>query len=316
MPAGPEQLTDWRPSADLHALQARAALLSKIRAFFSKRSVLEVETPLLCSAGVTDPSVHPIASGSRWLQTSPEYAMKRLLAAGSGPIYQVCKAFRAGETGARHNPEFTLLEWYRPGFDLAALMAETAELVQQALGDLPVTTISYRALFQQRLKLDPLTTPPGDLAAVTQQYVDYAGLDEPRDTWLDLLMSHVIEPELAGITLVHSYPASQAALARLDYQSEPPVARRFELYVNDMELANGYQELTNADEQQQRFERDNLTLRTRGEPARDIDHLLLAAMQSGLPECAGVALGLDRLLAIQLGATRLADVLSFDWTRC
>ncbi len=320
----------WQPSAGLDALRTRAQLLAILREFFASRDVLEVETPLLCSGTVTDPSLTPITSGMRWLQTSPEYLMKRLLAAGSGPIYQVCKAFRAAEAGSRHNPEFTLLEWYRPGFDLTAIMAETTELVELVLGQQSVKTIGYRQLFIDHLDIDPFTASDAALARCAREHVEYSAEQEPRDTWLDLLMSHVIEPSLRGITLVHSYPASQAALARvvsvLDTEAEKtgrPNAEteiacglRFELYVNDVELANGYQELSEASEQRQRFQRDNAILEARGDKARPVDERLLAALAAGLPDCSGVALGLDRLLMLKLGARNLADVLSFDWSRC
>ena len=307
---------DWTPGADLTALRARARLLAQLRAFFDERGVLEVETPLLCRSTVTDPALAPIPGDNRWLQTSPEYAMKRLLAAGSGPIYQVCKAFRRGEAGPRHNPEFTLLEWYRPGFDLQALMRETAALVQVVLGDLPVTTRDYRAAFLQSLELDPFCASTDELEQCARSRLDYSGGEESRDTWLDLLMSHLVEPTFGGITLIYHYPPSQAALARLTESEGEPVAERFELYVNGVELANGYFELTDAEEQRRRFEADNARLEAAGEAPRPIDEQLLAALQSGLPDCAGVALGLDRLLMLKLGATRLEDVLSFDWHRC
>ncbi len=287
-----------------------------MRAFFDARSVLEVETPLLCSSTITDPAITPIASGERWLQTSPEYAMKRLLAAGSGPIYQICKAFRGAEAGARHNPEFTLLEWYRPGFSLSELMQEVAELVQAVLGDGPVEMLSYRELFERSLGLDPLTVGCDELEAFARERLDYSGGAETRDTWLDLLLTHLVEPGLSGRVFVYDYPASQAALARLRKDGEVTLAERFELYVDGVELANGYFELTDPGEQRARFEADNRALETRGELPRPLDEHLLAALQAGLPECAGVALGLDRLLMLKLGAERLEQVLSFDWSRC
>ncbi|MEM0954204.1 MAG: EF-P lysine aminoacylase EpmA [Pseudomonadota bacterium] len=316
MPIHNQHVEHWHPGASLDALRARAELLKLIRDFLQQRGVLEVETPILCSAPATDPSLTPIAAGPRWLQTSPEYAMKRLLAAGSGPIYQICKAFRHGEAGPRHNPEFTLLEWYRPGFTLSDLIAETVDLVTQALGERPVEQVTYCDLFERYLEVNPLTADVGILAALARQHVDYASEAEHRDIWLDLLMSHVIEPKLSGITVVYHYPASQAALAQIDGNFEPAVALRFELYVDALELANGYQELTDPEEQAERFAQDNLTLEQRGEPVRVLDSALLAALHAGMPDCAGVALGLDRLLAIQLGASSLKDVISFDWTRC
>ncbi|MEE4192270.1 MAG: EF-P lysine aminoacylase EpmA [Halieaceae bacterium] len=291
-------------------------MLNTLRAFFNARGVLEVETPLLCSSTITDPAIQPLAGGERWLQTSPEYAMKRLLAAGSGPIYQVCKAFRDGEAGARHNPEFTLLEWYRPGFSLAQLMQEVAELVAGVLGEAPVEVLSYRDLFQRSLGIDPLTASSEELEQLARERLDYGGGEETRDTWLDLLLTHLVEPTLSGRVFVHDYPASQAALARLRREGGATVAERFELYVDGVELANGYFELADPAEQRSRFEADNEVLTARGEPPRPLDEDLLAAVQAGLPDCSGVALGLDRLLMLKLGAERLEQVLSFDWSRC
>ncbi len=307
---------DWAPGAALPALRARADILSTLRGFFAERGVLEVDTPLLCRGTVTDPALTPIAGGDRWLQTSPEYAMKRLLAAGSGPIFQVCKAFRAAEAGSRHNPEFTLLEWYRPGFDLRTLMEEVAELVQSVLGEKPTEFLDYRSAFQRHLDVDPHTASVEMLEACARQRLDYAGGEESRDTWLDLLMSHVIEPALSALTFIYDYPASQAALARLKQDGEVQVAERFEVYVDGVELANGYFELTDAVEQRRRFEADNARLEAAGIAPRPIDEALLAALEAGLPECSGVALGLDRLVMLKLGAERLEDVLSFDWGRC
>lgn len=307
---------DWQPSAPRAALAARAELLKTLRAFFDARGVLEVETPLLCSGTITDPAIDPIGCDGRWLQTSPEYPMKRLLAAGSGPIYQVCKAFRSGEAGPRHNPEFTLLEWYRPGFSLAQLMDEVAEVVIAILGVRPVQVLTYRELFQNTLGIDPHAASRETLEEFARQRLDYSGGEETRDTWLDLLLTHLVEPQLKDLVLVHDYPASQAALARLRDDGDVVVAERFELYVDGVELANGYLELTDPVEQRARFEADNQSLVARGEPARPIDEHLLAAMESGLPDCAGVALGLDRLLMMKLGSERLDRALSFDWGRC
>lgn len=261
----------------------------------------------------------PLSAGDRgagrWLQTSPEYAMKRLLAAGCGPIYQICKAFRGGEVGTRHNPEFTLLEWYRPGFSLAELMQEVAELAQAVLGEAPVKRVSYRDLFQRRLGIDPFKASVEELEALARERLDYSGAVESRDTWLDLLLTHLVEPELEGRVMVYDYPESQSALARLREDGDITVAERFELYVDRVELANGYFELTDPVEQRARFEADNRRLIARGEEPRALDERLLAAMDSGLPSCAGVALGLDRLLMLKLGSERLEEVLSFDWSR-
>jgi lysyl-tRNA synthetase class 2 len=315
---------DWRPSASLDALKARAALLASIREFFRRRDVLEVETPLLCTSGVTDPAIEPLlvergnsVPAQRYLQTSPEYAMKRLLATGSGPIFQIARAFRDGEAGARHNPEFTLLEWYRPGFDLQQLMVETGDLLTACLGDLPCHRRSYRQWFTDLLQLDPMTATVAELEACARQQLDLGAMAGDRDLWLDLLTSHLLEPLLAklGMCFIYDYPESQAALARVELEDGIPVARRFEVYVNGVELANGYHELTDAVEQRRRFERDNARRREYGLPERPLDENLLAALEHGLPDCSGVALGVDRLLMLQLGAINISDVLAFDWSR-
>ena len=306
---------DWHPLADSDVLQARAQLLSDIRQFFSDRDVLEVETPLLCQGTITDPNIAPLASGDRWLQTSPEYAMKRMLAAGSGPIYQVCKAFRASEAGSRHNPEFTLLEWYRPGFTLVDLMQEVESLVGAVLGLKDSLRFSYRELFQHTLSIDPFLASEEALAAYANAHIDLGFNEADRDTWLDLLLTHCIEPKLAGqgMVFVSGYPASQAALARTTERDGIAVAERFELYVDGVELANGYFELTDALEQARRFDRDNAVNAAAGCEARAPDQRLLQALVHGMPECSGVALGLDRLLMMKLGESDIRKVLSFPW---
>ena len=313
----PPEQTDWQPGAGIELLRARAALLQRIRGFFAQRNVLEVETPLLCQATVTDPNIEVPGCDRRWLQTSPEYAMKRLLAAGSGPIYQICKAFRAGEAGARHNPEFSLLEWYRPGFTLAMLMREVAELLNTCLGEdgEAVETISYTGLFQQVLAIDPLNATATELKTLAGSQLHPEGLELDRDGWLDLLMSHRVEPALRdrGRVFVYDYPASQAALARVRPQTA--VAERFELYVNGLELANGYLELGDALELEQRFAGDNRRREAAGQQRRSVDTRFLAAMRAGLPDCAGVALGLDRLLMLARDCPTIDEVLSFSWER-
>ena len=307
----------WRPNATPQALAARAWLLAAIRKFFAAREVLEVETPLLCAGTVTDPTVLPWQSAGRWLQTSPEYAMKRLLAAGSGPIYQICKAFRAGEAGARHNPEFTLLEWYRPGFDLNALMDEVAALLRTVLPCEQPEKIRYAELFQAHTGSDPHRATASELSAVARRHLAVSFESAPRNTWLDLLFSHLIEPTLRdrGPVFIYDYPASQAALAQLGDADRVRVARRFELYVDGLELANGYLELRDAAEQQHRFQADQQQLAAQGEPPRPLDERLLAALAAGLPTCSGVALGIDRLLMLQLGVEQIDTTLSFGWQR-
>lgn len=315
---------DWRPSADLDVLRQRASLLAAVRTFFDRRGVWEVDTPLLAAHTVTDPVLEPLivqrcgASGRpRYLQTSPEYAMKRLLAAGSGPIYQIAHAFRDDEQGRWHNPEFTLLEWYRPGLDLDGLMAEVADLVLPLLGRQCSQRFRYRDLFRETLSLDPFTATDAELAAAARRCVDTGDMTGGRDLWLDLLMTHAIEPGLAeqGVVFVHDYPASQAALARCRWLDGVQVAARFELYIDGVELANGFHELADAGEQSRRFAADNRVRRERGLPEREPDGNLLAALEAGLPDCSGVALGLDRLLMVMCGAPQLSAVIPFDWQR-
>lgn len=316
---------DWQPAASLALLRARAGLLARIRQFFAERDILEVETALLGSAGVTDPAIEPLVvergaslHRPRYLQTSPEYAMKRLLACHGQPIYQLARAFRDGEAGARHNPEFSLLEWYRPGFDHHALMAEVADLVRHCTGDRPLHSYTYRRLFLELLAVDPFTATAAELEALARARLDPGTMAGDRDLWLDLLMSHLIEPRLAqerAMYFVYDYPASQAALARLAEVDGVLVGHRFELYVDGLELANGYFELRDADEQRRRFEHDNLRRREYGLPERPLDERLLAALAHGLPDCSGVALGVDRLLMLATGTRDLRQVLAFDWLR-
>jgi len=310
-------------SATRRLLEARAGLLDGVRRFFRARGVLEVETPILSAAAGTDPALEPFvtrylgpgAPGGQplYLQTSPEFPMKRLLAAGSGDIFQVAHAFRQGERGPRHNPEFTLLEWYRTGFDHHRLMEEVAELVQELLGAaLPVEKVAYCTLFHDRFGWDPLEVEVEEMAATA----DGLGLEaeglETRDQWLDLLMGLALEPGLGRgrLTFVHDYPASQASLARL-CPADSRLACRFELYLEGMELANGFHELTDADEQLARFEADNRVRLAQGRKPLPVDHRLIEALRRGLPDCAGVALGLDRLLMLKLQAGAIDEVLSF-----
>ncbi len=315
---------NWRPSAGFEAIRQRAQLLSRLRQFFAQRDVLEVETPLVCSSGITDPAIEPliVSQGEaidtpRFLQTSPEFAMKRLLCAFGEPIYQISRVFRDGEVGPRHNPEFTLLEWYRPGFDHHRLMAEVAELLCFCLGDRPVQKFSYRELFRQRLQVDPFTASVADLESIARAHVDAGTMSGDRDLWLDLLMSHVLEPQLGvgAICLLYDYPASQAALSRIVPAGDALVGQRFEVYVEGVELANGYCELKDATEQRQRFERDNALRVARRQSERPLDEYLLAALAQGLPDCSGVALGVDRLLMLATGVNDIRQVLAFDWQR-
>lgn len=306
-------------------MRQRAQLLARLRGFFAQRNILEVETPLLCSSGITDPSIEPFlvpcgdAAGvhTRFLQSSPEYAMKRLLAAFGEPIYQITRAFRSGEAGSRHNPEFSLLEWYRPGFDHHALMDEVEELLRYCLGEQPSQRLSYRQLFLAQLQIDPFTASIAELQECACRHLDPGMLCGDRDLWLDLLMSHVLEPQLGvgAFSFIYDYPASQAALARVVEAGDVCVGQRFEVYVNGLELANGYCELTDSGAQRQRFAHDNAVRRERGQPEHRADEHLLAALAQGLPPCSGVALGLDRLLMLACGASNISEVLTFDWSR-
>lgn len=307
-------------------LELRARLYALIRGFFADRNVLEVETPILSAAGNTEPNIEGFStrfSGhvdagarERFLRTSPEYAVKRLLAAGVGDCYELGRVFRNGEAGGRHNPEFTMLEWYRVGWDHRRLLAETVELVQaaQALigqgGDVVVS--SYRELFVDGLCIDPFTATDAALRAPLADFaIDPRGLT--RDDWLDLLITHRLQPAFrrGRVTVIHDYPATQCALARIR-PTDPPVAERFELYLGPHELANGYHELNAAAEQRTRFERDNARRRERGQRELPLDENLLAVLDR-LPDCAGVALGIERLLMCLAGTDVIADVLAFPF---
>jgi lysyl-tRNA synthetase class 2 len=317
---------DWRPTASLESLRIRAGILAKIRAFFAEREVLEVETPLLASAPVTDLHLHalncryrgPGADDGRtlWLQTSPEFAMKRLLAAGSGPIFQICKAVRDGEAGRRHNPEFTILEWYRPGWDHHRLMDEVDDLLSAILGTGSGERLTYGGAFERYAGVDPHLEPDDGLRARVEALGVPSAGELGRDDLLDLLLTHVIEPKLGHCqpTLIHDYPASQAALARVR-TGNPPLAERFEVFVEGLELANGYHELTDPTAQRQRFEGDLEARRAAGLPQVPIDERLLAALEHGLPECAGVALGFDRLVMLAAGTRQISEVVTFPVDR-
>lgn len=323
-----EQL--WRPSASLENLQRRAAILAAVRGFFAERGVLEVETPALIGASAADPNLDSLsltytgpgapASGRLWLQTSPEFAMKRLLAAGSGCIYQICRAFRVDERGRRHNPEFTMVEWYRLGFDHYQLMEEVTALAAMVLGSRPVEVLSYREAFRRFAGIDPFEATVLDLqAGATAHQIPLPDLPlSDRDGWLDLLFSEVVAPRLgqAKFSYVCDFPASQAALARLRREGGVEVAERFELFIDGMEIANGYHELTDPAEQRQRFEEERAHRLATGQSESSVDERLLAALAVGLPECAGVALGFDRLVMLAVGAERIDEVMAFPVERC
>ena len=297
-------------------------MLARTRAFFAERGVLEVETPILSAGGVTDPQIESLMSrvagmqGEMYLMTSPEFAMKRLLAAGSGDIYQLGKVFRDGERGRWHNPEFTLLEWYRIGFDDAALMSEVELLIALLLAPgrlLPTAQrLTYAEAVRQYTGVDPHTADHRELDGAARRLGVACEADLDRDAKLDLLMGLVVGPQLGRDRpcFICDYPASQASLARLK-PGLPRVAARFELYLDGIELCNGFHELANPAEQRARFEQDLATRRTRGQVEPPLDEKLLAALEEGMPDCAGVALGFDRLAAIALDATRLSEVMAF-----
>ena len=298
-------------------------MLARIRAFFSERGILEVDTPVLGARGAMDPAIASFAVAgpgerTRWLQSSPEYAMKRMLAAGSGAIYQIGRAFRAGEAGPRHNPEFALLEWYRPGYDHHRLMDEVGELVACVLGGGIPARIGYSEAFRRLAGIDVDSASDDALRASARA----AGASErtaeglSRDGCLDLLLTHTIQPALSRLTgtravFLFDYPASQAALARLRRTDRGETAERFELFVDAVELANGYHELTDPHEQRRRFETEARHRSGAGLPSMELDDRLIAALEHGLPPCAGVALGLDRLVMLALGLESLDDAIPF-----
>lgn len=321
------QMEHWRPSASIDMIRARAEMLSRIRQFFDQAGVLEVETPVCSRFGATDPAIESfktcytgpeaVQGLDLYLHTSPEFPMKRLLAAGSGPIYQICKVLRDGELGRRHNPEFSLLEWYRPGFDYHQLMDEVASLINRLREQpLQIEKLAYAEVFEGQLGLNPHATGIDQLreCAIEQGIAGAEQLTiKGRDAWLDLLLSHLIEPRLgqAGMTFLYDYPASQAALARVR-ADRYPVAERFELYMNGIEIANGFQELIDAEQQRQRF-REDIRQRLLSQQAEvPMDEALLLALASGLPACSGVALGLDRLLMVLTETPDIRQVVTFD----
>ena len=298
---------NWRPTATWQNMRLRAELLARTRAFFHDRDFLEVETPLLSADTVVDRHLDPIAVGSGWLQTSPELAMKRLLAASGESIYQITRAFRGGEQGRLHNREFTIVEWYRPGDTMEDGIGLLSDLCEALLNAGPADRIRYRDAVLQHTELDPLT-------ADTAQFPP--GIADDRDDWLDLFMVDLVMPNLGRDrpVIVYDYPASQAALAKIR-DDDPPVAERFELFYRGVELANGYHELLDANELRRRSATANRQRLEGGKQALPEDNRLLAAMEFGLPPCTGVALGFDRLVMLAAGASSLAEVIAFPADR-
>ena len=320
-------MSNWQPGASLAMLRQRAELLANLRHFFFDLGVSEVDVPVLARSTVTDSNIESITTelygDSGYLQTSPEYFMKRLLAAGSGDIYCLGKAFRNGEAGQRHNPEFTLLEWYRCGWDEHQLMDEVADLINQvytASGQPPLAVHrgSYADYFAQVLAVDPHTAPLEQLQQLAVTAGSESWVGESRANCLDLLFSLRVEPQLpGGLVFVYDYPICQSALAQTATNGHGQnVSRRFEAFINGMELANGYFELRDGAEQQQRFAQDLKARSAANKPMVEVDSHLMDALHQGLPSCAGVALGVDRLLMQLQGAGSIAEVMPFSWERC
>lgn len=318
-------MPNWQPSTNIDSLKRRAQLLADVRHFFAARKVMEVDTPVLSSAAPTAAYVDSFQTRLHdkdyYLHTSPEFAMKRLLAAGSGAIYQITKVFRHGEQGKQHSPEFTMLEWYRPGLGLRELMDEVDALMQTLLTTRPAKRFSYQAVMVKYLGIDALKVTPEALQVLLSDKVPHYPLEDGMDktALLEILMSQIVEPELAKLetpVMIYDFPLEQAQLAKLVFDNAGNhVAARFELYAGGMELANGYDELQDSDELLMRFEADNQQRQAAGKPTMPIDQNLLAAMQHGLPDCSGVALGLDRLMMLITGAQTISDVIAFDIER-
>ncbi len=308
----------WGPSATMLALRLRSKVYRAVRDFFESRNVLEVETPILGRAAAIDPFIDSLTTAvmgeNRYLQTSPEFFLKRLLAANSGDIYSLGKVFRQGESGRRHHPEFTMLEWYRISWDEHQLMDEVADLISVIIPELKVSKISYGDVFLEHLNVNPYQASFDQLKTIAGPHVDIAFEVDDKSSCLDLLMTHCIEPLLPkGLIFIYDYPAEQAALAKLGKNIEGDmVARRFEAYLNGIELANGYFELTDADEQKKRFEKDLDYRKNNNLTDVPYDNQLIEALENGMPECAGVALGIDRLLMSICDVDNIKDVISFS----
>jgi lysyl-tRNA synthetase class 2 len=307
----------WQPTATLETLRYRAKILAQIRQFFEVRDVLEVDVPVLSGTGVTDLHIDclqtQVSGAVQYLQSSPEYFMKRLLASGSGSIYSLGKAFRDGELGRRHHPEFTMLEWYRTSWDECQLIEEITFLLREFGLDCDAEILMYGDVFERVIGLNPHAVPLAQLQQKASSIADDDFSNESRSTCLDLIFSLSVEPVLPnGLVFVRNYPACQAALARLDKdQVGNIIARRFEAFLNGVELANGYYELIDPVEQKSRFDADLALRKAEGKTAMSVDTQLLAAMDSGLPSCAGVALGVDRLLMQLLDIDDISLVMPF-----
>ena len=316
-------MSHWRPTSGPQTAASRADMLRRIRAHFDKASILEVDTPALSPFAVSDTQIESleircsaVSSRPLYLHTSPEFCLKRLLAAGYPDIFSICRVFRDGESGKQHQPEFTLIEWYRLDFSLQAIIDDTVAVIRAALASAAPSALQlydYRALFIDALGVDPLEAPIGTLAdAADADGTLRAAIGSARDDWLDLLLATRIAPDFSteSLTVVRHYPASQAALAQL-CPADSQVADRFEVFLGPVELANGYVELTDAREQRQRIEADNANRRLRHRRERPVDSALLAALEYGLPACAGVAMGLERLQMLHDKTDDIRDVITF-----
>ena len=317
-------MVNWQPGASLATLRQRAKLLSIVRKFFADRDILEIETPLLSSATATDVHLtslttkltNLIESKTYFLQTSPEFAMKRLLANDVGPIFQICKAFRGDSLTSLHNPEFSILEWYRPGFEMEKLMDEVADLIDATIGVSKITRLSYLEIFKGKLGVNPHVCSLEELAELANSKIDINSCDLSFSDYLDLVMTTLIEPELPEYCFVFDYPKSQAALSDVESDADGNViAKRFELYCRGMEIANGYLELTDPVEQRRRSETDNANRSDKGLPQLPIDENLIAALDAGMPKTSGVALGLDRLLMVVGEINDIDKALAFSIKR-
>lgn len=320
-----QTMNNYQPTCSIEALKARAAMYQKIRQFFAEREVLEVETPVLSQAGVTDVHLASVQVqrhihgklNTQYLQTSPEFPMKRLLASGSGPIYQICKVFRDDEHGRKHNSEFTMLEWYRPGLDLKALMHETADLLATCLvhrfGEIRPVVLSYKHAFQDRLEINPLQATLKQLKDTANRVGLNLDLGDDRLGYMDLLFSHFVEPSLGfdAPVFLTDFPPEMASLAKVKQDEEGElVAARFEVYIEGLELANAYDELLDAEILASRFEGDNAERAQQGLPVIPTDQYLLAALPH-MPECSGIALGIDRLLMVVMNQVKIDQVIAF-----
>ncbi len=320
-----QMMNNYQPTCSIEALKARAAIYQKIRQFFAEREVLEVETPVLSQAGVTDVHLASVQVqrhihgklNTQYLQTSPEFPMKRLLASGSGPIYQICKVFRDDEHGRKHNSEFTMLEWYRPGLDLKALMHETADLLATCLahrfGEIRPVVLSYKHAFQDRLEINPLQATLKQLKDTAYRVGLNLDLGDDRLGYMDLLFSHFVEPSLGfdAPVFLTDFPPEMASLAKVKQDEEGElVAARFEVYIEGLELANAYDELLDAEVLASRFEADNAERAQQGLPVMPTDQYLLAALPH-MPECSGIALGIDRLLMVVMNQVKIDQVIAF-----